>query len=82
MLWSTELNGISLTCALTACSATANLAYGMQVHCKALRCRFDSNTIISNALINMYSKCGRTVDAPIVFDRMAGKNVVSWSKYD
>ena len=79
MLRWTELNGISLTCVLMACSATANLAYGMQVHCKALRCGFHSNTIISNALINMYSKCGRTVDARILFDRMAGKNVVSWS---
>jgi len=75
----TELNGISLTCALTACSATANLAYGMQVHCKALRCGFDSDTIICNALIDMYSKCGRTVGARIVFDRMAGRNVVSRS---
>jgi len=78
MLRWTELNGISLTCALTACSATANLAYGMQVHCKALRCGFDSDNIICNALIDMYSKCGRIVDAWIVFDWMAGRNVVSW----
>jgi pentatricopeptide repeat protein len=79
MLRRTELNGISLTCALTACSATANLAYGMQVHCKVLRCGFDSDTIICNALIDMYSKCGRTMGARIVFDRMVGRNVVSWS---
>ncbi|CAL4963456.1 unnamed protein product [Urochloa decumbens] len=75
----TELNGTSLTCALTACSATANLAYGMQVHCKALRCGFDSDTIICNALIDMYSKCGRITGARIVFDRMSGRNVISWS---
>ncbi|KAL6608033.1 hypothetical protein ACP70R_041096 [Stipagrostis hirtigluma subsp. patula] len=79
MLRWTELNGISLTCALTACSATANLSYGMQVHCKALRRRFDSDTIVCNALIDMYAKCGRTTAARIVFDRMAGRNVVSWS---
>ncbi|XP_062220469.1 pentatricopeptide repeat-containing protein At5g66500, mitochondrial-like [Phragmites australis] len=79
MLRRTELNGISLTCALTACSATANLAYGMQVHCKALRCGFDSDTIMCNALIDMYAKCGRTMVARIVFDRMAGRTVVSWS---
>ncbi|CAO2177183.1 unnamed protein product [Urochloa humidicola] len=75
----TELNGISLTCALTACSVTANLAYGTQVHCKALRCGFGSDTIICNALIDMYSKCGRTTSARIVFDQMFGRNVVSWS---
>ncbi|CAD6263115.1 unnamed protein product [Miscanthus lutarioriparius] len=74
-----ELNGISLTSALTACAATANLAYGMQVHCKALRSGFDSDTIICNALIDMYAKCGRATAARIVFDRMATRNVVSWS---
>ncbi|GJN12964.1 hypothetical protein PR202_ga31293 [Eleusine coracana subsp. coracana] len=79
MLGWIELNGISLTCALTSCSATANSAYGMQVHCKVLRCGFDSDTIICNALIDMYAKCGRTTAARLVFDQMAGRNVVSWS---
>jgi pentatricopeptide repeat protein len=75
----TELNGISLTAALTACAATANLAYGTQVHCKALRGDFDSDTITCNALIDMYAKCGRATAARVVFDRMATRNVVSWS---
>uniref|UniRef100_A0A0D9V1J5 Pentacotripeptide-repeat region of PRORP domain-containing protein n=1 Tax=Leersia perrieri TaxID=77586 RepID=A0A0D9V1J5_9ORYZ len=79
MLGRIELNGIALTCGLTACSATANLVYGMQVHCKALRHGFISETIICNALIDMYAKCGRTVAARMVFDRMACRNVVSWS---
>lgn len=79
MLRWTALNRISLTCALTACSATANSAYGTQVHCKVLRSGFDSDTIICNALIDMYAKCGRTRVARMVFDGMAGRNVVSWS---
>uniref|UniRef100_A0A0E0D3U7 Pentacotripeptide-repeat region of PRORP domain-containing protein n=1 Tax=Oryza meridionalis TaxID=40149 RepID=A0A0E0D3U7_9ORYZ len=74
-----ELNGIALTCALTACSATANLMYGMQVHCKALRGGFTIETILCNALIDMYAKCGQTMAARVVFDRMACRNVVSWS---
>lgn len=79
MLGRIELNGIVLTCVLTACSTTTNLAYGMQVHCKALRCGFGSETVLCNALIDMYAKCGRTMAARVVFDRMAGRNVVSWS---
>ncbi|KAK1563983.1 hypothetical protein QYE76_072021 [Lolium multiflorum] len=79
MLGGIEPNRIALTCALSACSATANLAYGLQVHCKALRCGFDSETILCNALIDMYAKCGRTVAARVVFDRMIGRNVLSWS---
>ncbi|KAM0892332.1 hypothetical protein ACQ4PT_025829 [Festuca glaucescens] len=79
MLGGIEPNGIALTCALSACSATANLAYGLQVHCKVLRCGFDSETILCNALIDMYAKCGRTVAARVVFDRMTDKNVLSWS---
>jgi pentatricopeptide repeat protein len=77
--WTELLNGISLTCALKACSVTANTVYGMQVHCKVLRCGLDSDTIICNALIDMYAKCGRTTVARKVFDRMASRNVVSWS---
>lgn len=79
MLGGIELNGITLTCALTACSAAANLAYGLQVHCKVLRCGFDSETVLCNALIDMYAKCGRTTAARVVFDRMTRRNVVSWS---
>uniref|UniRef100_J3L0G4 Pentacotripeptide-repeat region of PRORP domain-containing protein n=2 Tax=Oryza brachyantha TaxID=4533 RepID=J3L0G4_ORYBR len=79
MLGRIELNGITLTCALTACSATANLMYGMQVHCKALRRGFSSETILCNALINMYAKCGGTMAARMIFDRMVCRNVVSWS---
>ncbi|KAM0886629.1 hypothetical protein ACQ4PT_029575 [Festuca glaucescens] len=79
MLGGNEPNGIALTCALSACSATANLAYGLQVHCKVLRCGFDSETILCNALIDIYAKCGRTAGARVVFDRMSGKNVLSWS---
>lgn len=79
MLGGVGLNGITLTCALTACSATANVAYGLQVHCKALRLGFDYETVLCNALIDMYAKCGRTAGARVLFDRMAGRNVVSWS---
>uniref|UniRef100_A0A0D9Y9J6 Pentacotripeptide-repeat region of PRORP domain-containing protein n=1 Tax=Oryza glumipatula TaxID=40148 RepID=A0A0D9Y9J6_9ORYZ len=74
-----ELNGIALTCALTACSATANLMYSMLVQCKAVRHGSTSQTILCNALIDMYAKCGRTMAARIVFDQMACRNVVSWS---
>ncbi|KAM3351754.1 hypothetical protein ACQJBY_023586 [Aegilops geniculata] len=79
MLGGIELNGITLTCALTACSATSNLEYGLQVHCKVLRCGFDSETVLCNALVDMYAKCGRTTAARVVFDRMTCRNVVSWS---
>ncbi|KAG8045108.1 hypothetical protein GUJ93_ZPchr0008g12761 [Zizania palustris] len=79
MLGRTELNVIALTCALTACSATANLVYGMQVHCMTLRCGSTSGSIICNALIDMYAKCGRTMAARMVFDQMACRSVVSWS---
>ncbi|KAK1618652.1 hypothetical protein QYE76_024169 [Lolium multiflorum] len=79
MLGGNEPNRIALTCALSACSATANLAYGLQVHCKVLRCGFDSETILCNALIDMYAKCGWTAGARVVFDRMSAKNILSWS---
>ncbi|CAI0468915.1 unnamed protein product [Linum tenue] len=48
-----------------------------QIH--ALAAKFGSNTVISNALIHAYAKCGDLDTARRIFDRMPGKNLVSWN---
>ncbi|XP_020089366.1 pentatricopeptide repeat-containing protein At5g66500, mitochondrial-like isoform X2 [Ananas comosus] len=72
-------NGVTLTCAVSACSETLNLGYGKQTHCAAIRRGFDSDTILCNALVDMYAKCGAIEAANIVFNRIREKNVVSWT---
>ncbi|KAG0503089.1 hypothetical protein HPP92_003161 [Vanilla planifolia] len=68
-----------LTSAITACSESFNLAYGKQTHCIILRYGLQLDTILCNALINMYSKCGDLHSAHLVFTRIENKNVASWT---
>lgn len=63
---------------LTACAALKNLERGMEIHryvCNEL----GFTTIISNALLEMYSKCGCLSTAQKIFDAMPEKNVVCWT---
>ncbi|KAF5743852.1 putative pentatricopeptide repeat-containing protein [Tripterygium wilfordii] len=52
---------------------------GMTLQGFAVRNGFDSDLYVSNALINMYCKCGCTVEACSVFCNMENRDVVSWS---
>ncbi|KAL0381535.1 UNVERIFIED_CONTAM: Pentatricopeptide repeat-containing protein, chloroplastic [Sesamum angustifolium] len=64
---------------LNSCSALHSLRLGREIHGFALRCGFAEHTIIDDALVNMYSKCGDLNSAKIVFHAMPFKDQVSWS---
>ncbi|KAF7836558.1 pentatricopeptide repeat-containing protein [Senna tora] len=67
----------TLTSALRACTSLSMLELGRQVHVHVLK--FEQDLILNNALLDMYSKCGSLEDAKSIFNRMAGKDVISWS---
>ena len=48
-------------------------------HCQAIEMGFDSYVHVANALISMYCKCGNVEDAYHIFERMDGKDNVSWN---
>lgn len=50
-----------------------------EVHADASRFGFHSDTLLGNALIDMYAKCKCVEDARRVFDDMRVKDVVSWT---
>ncbi|XP_068645625.1 pentatricopeptide repeat-containing protein At3g26782, mitochondrial-like [Aristolochia californica] len=57
------------------------LEMGRVVHGYVIK-KLDSemeNVSVCTALIDMYGKCGRTVPARQIFDRMSDKNVVTWT---
>ncbi|KAK9051890.1 hypothetical protein SSX86_028518 [Deinandra increscens subsp. villosa] len=64
---------------LHQCSRTRSFRPGFSLHAVAIKMGFQSNVIISNHVLNMYSKCGRIDFARQVFDEMSERNVVSWS---
>ncbi|KAK8946693.1 Pentatricopeptide repeat-containing protein [Platanthera zijinensis] len=73
------VNVVFLTSAIAACSESLNLSYGRQIHCVIFRHGFDFDTILCNAIINMYSKCGHLRFAHLAFDCVGEKNVISWT---
>lgn len=52
---------------------------GKQVHGYAVRNGLFEHVFVGNALVDMYAKCGKMVEAKKVFDRMQTRDVVSWN---
>ncbi|KAK6123035.1 hypothetical protein DH2020_043217 [Rehmannia glutinosa] len=68
-----------LSAVLNACSALHSLKLGREIHGFALQYGFNERTIIDEALVNMYSKCGDLNSAKIVFHTMPFKGQITWS---
>ncbi|CAK7357132.1 unnamed protein product [Dovyalis caffra] len=64
---------------LPACAHLAALQHGSCSHCYAIIRGFTADTMICNALIDMYAKCGRIATARKVFDRIYKRDIVSWN---
>lgn len=64
---------------LRAASCLAALEAGIQIHSMTIKTMHAGNDAVSNALIDMYGKCGRIRDARSVFDSMSERDVVSWN---
>lgn len=52
---------------------------GKQVHGFGVRTGLVDDVFVGNALVDMYAKCGKIVDAYKVFERMGFKDVVTWN---
>lgn len=74
-------NEITLCSILSACIELAVINCGQQIHAAAFRRGLVGNAQVSNALIDMYGKCGSSWDSRKVFDEMAAKakDVISWT---
>ncbi|KAJ4707368.1 Pentatricopeptide repeat-containing protein [Melia azedarach] len=64
---------------LAACAESGLLGLGTRVHASIKRNGFKCSTNVSNALVDMYAKCGSLDDAMSVFNGMTKKDVVSWN---
>ncbi|XP_058208709.1 pentatricopeptide repeat-containing protein At3g16610 [Rhododendron vialii] len=74
-----EPDSTTLVSFLPACSHLAALQHGACGHCYSIVSGFSTDTSICNALIDMYSKCGKVDTARLVFDRMRTRDIVSWN---
>eukprot|EP00253_Pinus_taeda_P001147 PITA_01147 len=64
---------------LPACANLAALDQGKEIHVEIIKCKFQSDVFIANALVDMYAKCGSIKKARSVFDNVHQRDVVSWN---
>ncbi|RYQ80454.1 hypothetical protein Ahy_Scaffold1g106858 isoform A [Arachis hypogaea] len=70
---------ITLVCLLSVSSKHGNLELGRFMHLYIIATGIAIDSIVTNALIDMYAKCGHLQYAECVFDQMLDKNVISWT---
>ncbi|XWS55716.1 hypothetical protein CRYUN_Cryun09bG0024300 [Craigia yunnanensis] len=67
-------------CAIIAAANIAALGMGKSFHACVFECLGDLlNEFIGNVLISFYAKCGSMEDGLLVFNKLHGRNIVSWN---
>ncbi|GLU10187.1 hypothetical protein SLE2022_270070 [Rubroshorea leprosula] len=74
-----EPDGFTMVSLLSACVELGALALGMRVHVYVVKIGLNENLHVSNALLDLYSKCGSIKEARKAFGEMRERNVVSWT---
>ncbi|KAG6515404.1 pentatricopeptide repeat-containing protein At3g29230-like [Zingiber officinale] len=64
---------------LAACAESGLLSLGKRIHSYVKRSKLRLSTHVSNALIDMYSKCGCIDKAWSVFKELVDRDLVSWN---
>ncbi|KAI5675229.1 hypothetical protein M9H77_06179 [Catharanthus roseus] len=72
-------NKYTFSILLKACLGLMDVNKGKEVHCVIYKMSYDVEVSVGNALIDMYGKCGKLYLACKVFDRMANRDVASWT---
>ncbi|GAB2265275.1 hypothetical protein Dimus_000342 [Dionaea muscipula] len=57
-----------------------NIHEGKALHAKLIKAAiFPSNPFYSNAIVNLYAKCGHLPESHLAFNQIPNKDIVSWS---
>uniref|UniRef100_A0ACD5VW29 Uncharacterized protein n=1 Tax=Avena sativa TaxID=4498 RepID=A0ACD5VW29_AVESA len=79
MLLQFRPNAVTMTCILPAAASLSSLERGREMHTYALRRGYLEDDFVTNALMDMYAKCGALLIARRLFDRLSNKNLISWT---
>ncbi|EPS67514.1 hypothetical protein M569_07257, partial [Genlisea aurea] len=73
-----EPDEMTLASVISACASLSAVKEGRIIHALVMKSeRLHSDVVISNALVDMYSKCNMIAAARYIFDSMPFRNVVS-----
>ena len=66
-------------CSLKACSSIKAVEKGRKMHNEISKKGFESDPVVGNALIDMYTKCGFLIEAQSVVDKLPMRTISSWN---
>ncbi|KAI5069670.1 hypothetical protein GOP47_0015971 [Adiantum capillus-veneris] len=73
-------NAVPFSCILKACGSIGAISKGEEIHNKiASQGLFENNTILGNAVVDMYAKCGAVAKAQQVLEEFPHRDVASWN---
>lgn len=73
-------NPISIAVILPACARVRALVYAENVHGYVVKAGMAAETLVGNALVSMYAKCGVLISGAVrAFEDINFKDVVSWN---
>ncbi|XP_048225890.1 pentatricopeptide repeat-containing protein At3g03580 [Ricinus communis] len=72
-------DSITFVTLLSISTRLADTELGKEIHCDLAKLGFDSDLVVSNALVDMYSKCGNVKDSLKVFENMKVRDIVTWN---
>ncbi|XP_057950217.1 putative pentatricopeptide repeat-containing protein At5g08490 [Malania oleifera] len=73
-------NSVSIAVILPVCARLGELDAGKSVHSYAIKSGLESQTLVGNALVSLYAKCGLVrTDACAAFQTIDSKDIVSWN---
>ncbi|GMH13043.1 hypothetical protein Nepgr_014884 [Nepenthes gracilis] len=70
---------VSLVGIIAACANLAALKKGKEIHGFVVRNLFHTHLFVANSLLDLYTKCGRTVLAQNVFEHISDRDAASWN---
>ncbi|KAK4493300.1 hypothetical protein RD792_017817, partial [Penstemon davidsonii] len=70
---------VTLAIVLPVFTRSGVLGARMSMHAYVIKSGMGSQTLVGNALVSMYAKCGLVLDASTVFDGITDKDVVSYN---
>lgn len=74
-----EPDAVTVSSVLSACAQSGRLDVGREVHSLINRIGIELNEFVSNALIDMYAKCGDLENATSVFESLSLRSVACWN---
>ncbi|GJM93035.1 hypothetical protein PR202_ga09552 [Eleusine coracana subsp. coracana] len=72
-------NRVTMVSALGACAAHGAVDTGVWIHEYVKKQGWELDVVLGTALVDMYGKCGRVVEAEGVFSEMVERNVYTWN---